>query len=125
MAWSRTVMTYPPQVRAIFVNIMETGHETTHEFPTVHEANYFVRMISALRFAFTHDKNVEEKYRHEAPLYTTEQSEDGLTVRLLSTANTRRAQLGARVLEQQATQFREAGVKMPGDGELVIPREGT
>ena len=123
MAWSRTVMTYPPQVRQVFVALMETGHETSHAFNNVHEANYFMRMIAALRFAFLHDKNVDDRYKHEAALYTTEQSEDGLTVRLISTSNTKRAMLAARVLDQQATQFKEAGVLMPG--EIPVPKDGS
>jgi hypothetical protein len=115
MAWSRTVMTYPPQVRQFYVALMETGHETTHTFETATEANYFVRMVSALRFAFMHDKNSEEKYRHEAANYTAELQDDGLTVKLLSTANTKRAIFGAKILADQQKQFRDAGINLPGE----------
>ena len=113
MAWSRTVMTYPPQVRQFFVALMETGHETSHTFDTTTEAEYFVKMVGALRFAYMHDKNSEEKYRHVAAKFTAELQDDGLTVKLLSTANTKRAQFGAKVLRDQQEQFKKAGINLP------------
>ena len=46
-----------------------------------------------------------------APLYTAERSEDGLSVRLCATNNTRAGRRAQALLEQQARQFKEAGVE--------------
>lgn len=112
MAWSKTVNTYPPQARELFVKLMDTGVSTTHTFTDKNEAAYFARMINALRNAFIHDKSMTESYRYEASQYTTEMSDDGLTVTLLSTANTKRGRMAAKALAEQVSQFKEQGISL-------------
>lgn len=110
MAWSKKVMTYPPQIRELFIALMEKGQETSIAFTTEREALHFERMIQGIRYAFMHDKDASPEYHNLAPLYTAELSEDRLTVRLCGTDQTRRGQLAQRALEQQAAQFKAAGV---------------
>lgn len=110
MAWSRTVNTYPPQARELFVKLMDSGISTSHTFTDPNEAAYFARMIGALRNAFIHDKAMTDHYRYEASQYTTEMSEDKLTVTLLSTANTKRGRMSAKALAEQVKQFKDQGV---------------
>lgn len=113
MAWSKSVMTYPPQMREVFISLMETGQETIFHFSTAREASTFERTIAAIRYAFMHDKEASEQYRRYAPLYTAERSEDGLSIRLCSTENTRAGKRAQAILNQQAEQFKAAGVDFP------------
>lgn len=103
-------MTYPPQIRELFIALMEKGQESSITFPTEREALHFERMIQGVRYAFMHDKDSSTDYHTLAPLYTAELSEDRLTVRLCGTDQTRRGQLAQRALNQQAAQYKAAGV---------------
>lgn len=110
MAWSTNPSSYPAQIREVFEALMATGHETTHTFETLREARAFERQVHGYRFALSKSKTNPDGALM-APQYTAELSDDGLTVRLCSVNNTRRAQLASRVARQQREQFKAAGVK--------------
>lgn len=109
MAWSLNPSSYPAQIREVFEALMATGHETTHTFDTIKEARYFERQVHGYRFALSKSKTNPDGALM-APQYTAEIMEDGLTVRLCSVNNTRRAQLASKVARQQREQFKEAGI---------------
>ncbi len=109
-------MPYPPTERSD-----ERAREGTSVHPHValrrqgrnandwREARAFERQVHGYRFALSKSKTNPDGALM-APQYTAEIMEDGLTVRLCSVNNTRRAQLASKVARQQREQFKVAGI---------------